>query len=242
MIWDVETTASTLPDTGSQLNSEKTPLGMRPSLLKTQRHSTGQPPSPIQQYATSETVTSVTYVPTTPSLVLAGVAMKWLRMYDLRSSTSVASVPNRAVWGFCPDPFDDFKIASYGDDGGFRIWDRRRLSEPVLAFSGADAGGDGGGTGNITMIGFCPTRRGLLGTLDRDSNSVRLWDILEGKRAGSHNVPQPANDPSVRPPVQPGSLAGMLAGNTPGAAPPAREDSGASAVFPPPILAHTRKG
>ncbi|KAF8750696.1 WD40 repeats protein [Rhizoctonia solani] len=89
-------------------------------------------------------------------------------MYDLRSP-GVATAPTsnppsgnanqplayytKAVYGITVDPLDENRFASFGDDMNIRLW-----------------------------IGVGRTQRGVLGSLMKDANVVRLWDILDHRR------------------------------------------------------------
>jgi WD40 repeat protein len=232
VVWDIETAAASLsppvnsPDARSPRFSQRLPTRIPPI------DSRPNEPRPLQQYGSTEAITSLTFVPSSagPSLLMAGVGMKWLRLHDLRSPTTstILTIATKAVYGLCPDPFDDFKVASFGDDGGIRIWDRRRSSEPVIAFSEADASGDGGRLSILAEIAFSPTRRGLLGSLERDSSVVRFWDLIS-------NVPVEEADHSR-----------LNFPDNGGFNRPVKSDMGdrwrVDEELPPPILSHTRKG
>jgi hypothetical protein len=74
------------------------PLDMRPRVEAAPRSSQ----RPLQQYGSSEAVTSVAWLPRHPGLVSAGMGLKYLRVYDVRaeSSSPPAIVLNtRAVYG-----------------------------------------------------------------------------------------------------------------------------------------------
>lgn len=131
----------------------------------------------IQQWLHTETVTSLTFMPHTTDLLVAGVSHRWIRLFDLRSPSGVVgttgssgtgsststsgpgvlappinpqSIPTKSVNGLCIDPFDYHQFASFGEDGFVRIWDYRYFTSPVLSFSEKDALSDGVEAASVT--------------------------------------------------------------------------------------------
>ncbi|KAJ3830143.1 hypothetical protein EV361DRAFT_794233 [Lentinula raphanica] len=153
-----------------------------------------------------------------PYLLLAGISPRWLRLFDLRNpagsgagATYVSSIAAK-VTGIATDPFDPTRFATWGD-GNVTIWDIRKLQvsrfhadspnatptpTQLLTFSEKDAGIDS--TCNNPSLPvmhepmyvaaeFSPTRRGMLATLAKDANFVRLWDVLEaGDSPAQHEL------------------------------------------------------
>ena len=204
-------------------------------------------PRPIAQFGLSETVSAATFLHHAPRTLVAAMATKWIRCYDLRqpSGSSItgsqsqgnrdatAVLAGRNVISLHADPFDSHRFASAAEDGLVRLWDLRFTNnEPLLTFCSDDGivkpytapaaengrrGGDGrserGSTGGIGRTGskmslpavraaadiaaghaqggssattgstvsmaFSTTRRGLLATLDSDSNHLSAWNIFE---------------------------------------------------------------
>lgn len=112
---------------------------------------------PLRQFGLSEAVTSAVWVPNSPHKLLAGMGMKAVRLYDIRSgessgsnsssssqSSSPISIPTKAVYGIAPDPFHEHRFASYQEDGIVRIWDLRKPVDPVLSLHVAAAPGSSG--------------------------------------------------------------------------------------------------
>lgn len=140
-------------------------------------------------------------------ILVAAMAVKWLRAYDLRVPASASNNPTvvmsaRGIISLVPDPFDNHRFASVGDDGMVRIWDLRQASEPFLTFSSEDGiakhskdraglgrttskislattGAGSAVTGDVTTVLYSTTRRGHIATLDRDSNYLSAWNIFE---------------------------------------------------------------
>ncbi|RXW20412.1 hypothetical protein EST38_g5435 [Candolleomyces aberdarensis] len=149
-------------------------------------------PIMLQQHAPTEVVSSLSFLPHSTHLLLAGVSSRWLRLFDLRSS-STPSVTNVAskVHGIATDTFDAHRIACFGDNQ-VTIWDARRLSQPLLMFTERDGLGDGAKLRQgaaYSHIEFSRTRRGCLSTLERDGNYVRFWDVTETR----HPSPEGSN-------------------------------------------------
>lgn len=145
-------------------------------------------PQPFIQFGSSETVSSATFLkgPTTPLLV-AGMSAKWLRVFDPRNPSSVATWGSRAVNDIQPNPFDPNQFAAHGDDGIVRLFDLRFPMDNLMAFSEADAGAVGAGVRRtgipakpLSQIAWSPTRRGVMTTLERDSAMVRVWQLADG--------------------------------------------------------------
>ena len=106
-------------------------------------------PRPIAQFGLSEQVSAATWLHHTPRTLVAAMALKWIRVYDLRSpsSSSSAAAANNAVTvlngrnvtALHADPYDAHRFASLSaDEGVVRLWDLRHASEPLLTFSSED--------------------------------------------------------------------------------------------------------
>ena len=141
----------------------------------------------VQQYAHAEVVSSVAFLPQSPNLLVAGVNL-WLRLFDLRSPQAlhVAQAPSSKTYGIVTDPFDNHRVACFGE-GNVSVWDYRRFTSSLVTFTSKDASGDGerpSVSDTFIDAGFSPVRRGLLATLTRDANHVRFWDI----QRASHQI------------------------------------------------------
>ncbi|KAG8762831.1 hypothetical protein FRC11_007612 [Ceratobasidium sp. 423] len=197
LIWDIERSARTLPSPSSTLpafqrTSPRLPA-TRPAMTLVGPGDT----RPLQYYGSTEVIHSLAFLPGTPHILIAGIGTKRIGMYDLRSP-GVATAPTsnpptgnanqplayytKAVYGITVDPLDDNRFASYGDDMNIRLWDRR-WTDPVMTWTEMDAGANTDPRGcNVSAIQFSKARRGVLGSLMKDSNFVRLWDILDHRR------------------------------------------------------------
>lgn len=97
---------------------------------------------PIAQFGLSEQVSAATFLHS-PRTLVAAMALKWIRCYDLRAnpssnSTATSIMSSRNVSSLVADPFDSHRFASVGEDGIVRMWDLRHNTEPILTFSSED--------------------------------------------------------------------------------------------------------
>ena len=133
----------------------------------------------VQQYSGLESVTSLTFLPESSNLVLAGVMGTSLRLFDLRNANSHTAQVQCKVQGITLDPFNTFRFASYGE-GAVNVWDARKLTIQLVGFSMKDALADGARyypNDIFSVAEFSSSRRGVLATLVKDANHVRFWDI-----------------------------------------------------------------
>ena len=138
-------------------------------------------PRVLQQHAPTETVSSVCFLPQSMHLLLAGISSRWLRLFDLRSPGYTTNVASK-VQGIATDPFDQYRIACFGDHV-VTVWDARKLLLPLLSFTERDAVADGarvhgGYNSGYGETEFSSTRRGMLATLEKDALYVRFWDMI----------------------------------------------------------------
>lgn len=150
-------------------------------------------PYPTFSAGASEAVSSAAWLPTSASpLLVAGLSAKWVRVFDPRSPASSAAVTSwgtRAVLDLCPNPFEPSQFAAHGDDGVVRVYDLRRPMEHVVAFHEGEAGAvpqrsrTPGMAKPLGQIGWSPTRRGVMTTLERDSAALRVWYLADGPSA-----------------------------------------------------------
>lgn len=137
----------------------------------------------LQQHAPTEIVSSLSFLPQTTHLLLAGISHRWLRLFDLRSPVPSTSSVASKVHGIVTDPFDAHRIGCFGD-GLVTIWDARKFLHPVLTFTERDASADGARVRSnsvYTTVEFSSTRRGMLATMERDASYVRLWDLMHAQ-------------------------------------------------------------
>ena len=184
IVWDINTFTSSLALLITAPNSTTTPFPRpHPQIPRLDNQSNRFDHRILQQYAPTEVVSSLAFLPSSSHLLLAGISHRWLRLFDLRSPSTPAVNVASKVHGIATDPFDPHRVACFGD-GVISVWDARKLHQPLLMFSERDAIADGARLrpGSVyTNIEFSTTRRGCLATLEKDSSYVRLWDLTEVK-------------------------------------------------------------
>lgn len=127
--------------------------------------------APLQQYGSSETVTSITFLPTEHSTLISGMGAKWIRIYDLRETQPPSLViGTKAVYGLQPDPFHPQRFVSYSDEQ-VCLWDMRKSSDALLTLNER----------NMSRVAFSKHRPGYLAGFARDTNVIKLWDIRDSK-------------------------------------------------------------
>ncbi|KAG8931547.1 hypothetical protein FRC02_002535 [Tulasnella sp. 418] len=183
---DVEASAKALPS--SHLYPDNSPAsGATKSTPIRPKVSEGRDSRVVYTYGLRESVNSVAFLPGSSTTLIAGITMRALMIIDTRLSSPAGAqqIQHRACLGLCTDPWDETKFASFGEDGGVRLWDRRYFTvSPLLTFTGADASADGGRAGSISSIAFSPSRRGILASLGVDAGTVRLWNFVGGYDIG----------------------------------------------------------
>ncbi|KAL0954758.1 hypothetical protein HGRIS_003708 [Hohenbuehelia grisea] len=141
----------------------------------------------VQQHAPTEIVSSLSFLPKSNGLLLAGISHRWLRLFDLRTPMPSTSNVACKVQGITTDPFDPHRFGSFGD-GVVSLWDHRKLVHPLLTFTEKDAQADGARIrpgSAYACVEFSGTRRGVLATMERDATYVRFWDFMEQQVTGS---------------------------------------------------------
>ncbi|KAG0222589.1 hypothetical protein BGW41_005933 [Actinomortierella wolfii] len=137
---------------------------------------------PLCQYGSSEVITSCAWFTNEPKSLVAGMGLKYLRVYDTRedqNSPASMIISTKAVHGICMDPFNNYRMASCSDDGIIKIWDIRNPSHSLLSFyTGPKAVSPSSAT--LVRIQFSPKRSGLLASLTKDATCIKVWDIQEG--------------------------------------------------------------
>lgn len=151
------------------------------------------PPSHTVCLSPSETVKHVTFLPHNPNLLLAAVSGTTIRLFDQRAPHHVAEATTTASLGLCCDPITGDRFGGF-NSSVVQIWDHRRLVDPLLSFSEENAGPnlhalktseaiDSDPSRNQCIgLEFCNSRRGLVATLTKTGDYIRLWDIIDGAR------------------------------------------------------------
>ncbi|KAL4646854.1 WD repeat-containing protein mio [Arapaima gigas] len=122
---------------------------------------------PLYELGQNDACLSLCWLPREEKLLLAGMHRN-LAIFDLRNTSQKMFVNTKAIQGVTVDPFFHHRVASFFE-GQVAIWDLRKFEKPVLTLSEQPK--------PLTKVAWCPTRAGLLATLTRDSNVVRLYDM-----------------------------------------------------------------
>jgi len=183
--------------------------------------------------ANSEAAVAVSWLPESPHSLLVGTSFRWLRLFDVRARDErlACHAHAKAVYGVVFDPFDPNRLLTFSDAsdtpaGLVKGWDLRKLhhNTPLFTLAAGDVAGSEarGGTAparpapsrGLLQVGWCPTQRGLVGTMAEGATGLCIWDVDQMLLIRQHQqqggaTPQPD-------PKQPQSHAGA-----PPAPPPA---------------------
>ncbi|GCB73167.1 GATOR2 complex protein MIOS isoform X1 [Scyliorhinus torazame] len=122
---------------------------------------------PLYELGQNDASLSLCWLPRDQKLLLAGMHRN-LAIFDLRNTSQKMFVNTKAVQGVTVDPYFHDRVASFFE-GQVAIWDLRKFEKPVLTLTEQPK--------PLTKVAWCPTRTGLLATLTRDSNIIRLYDM-----------------------------------------------------------------
>nr|XP_023658371.1 GATOR complex protein MIOS [Paramormyrops kingsleyae]XP_023658372.1 GATOR complex protein MIOS [Paramormyrops kingsleyae]XP_023658373.1 GATOR complex protein MIOS [Paramormyrops kingsleyae] len=122
---------------------------------------------PLYELGQNDACLSLCWLPRDQKLLLAGMHRN-LAIFDLRNTSQKMFVNTKAIQGVTVDPYFHDRVASFFE-GQVAIWDLRKFEKPVLTLSEQPK--------PLTKVAWCPTRTGLLATLMRDSDVVRLYDM-----------------------------------------------------------------
>lgn len=122
---------------------------------------------PLYELGQNDACLSLCWLPRDQKLLLAGMHRN-LAIFDLRNTSQKIFVNTKAVQGVTVDPYFHDRVASFYE-GQVAIWDLRKFEKPVLTLTEQPK--------PLTKVAWCPTRTGLLATLTRNSNIIRLYDM-----------------------------------------------------------------
>ncbi|XP_035440073.2 GATOR complex protein MIOS [Spodoptera frugiperda] len=137
-------------------------------------------PRPLAEMGLSETAHCVTWANFSSRTLIASMNLKYIKIFDLRdmSSKAVNMTSTRYCYGVCAEPCGGFQLASRGD-GVACVWDARALQRPLLTLQHPRP---------LQQLQWCPTRRNLLLCLQRDSSSLRVYDIQQATSDNKANM------------------------------------------------------
>ncbi|KAL0984813.1 hypothetical protein UPYG_G00147300 [Umbra pygmaea] len=122
---------------------------------------------PLYELGQNDACLSLCWLPRDQKLLLAGMHRN-LAIFDLRNTSQKTFVNTKAIQGVTVDPHFPDRVASFFE-GQVAIWDLRKFEKPVLTLNEQPK--------PLTKVAWCPTRTGLLATLTRDTNIIRLYDM-----------------------------------------------------------------
>jgi WD repeat-containing protein mio len=183
VVWDIQSTSISLALPSEDFSQSMSDRVERPQpAIAKSEIAPRVDPRVLQQQASAEAITALSFLPKSTSVLLAGISHRWLRLLDLRTpSPNATNVVFNKVQSIVTDPFDEHRFACIGD-GLVSVWDARRLPRPLLMFSEKDALADGSKlrpNPAYSTAEFSSTRRGVLATLEKDGSFVRFWDTIQ---------------------------------------------------------------
>ncbi|XP_065221938.1 GATOR2 complex protein MIOS-B [Planococcus citri] len=134
---------------------------------------------PIMEIGLSDMAHSIAWFNQSPHKLVVGINNKNLKIIDLREITSaVYSQPTKAVYGVEVAPYDDNYIVSFGDNQ-IAVWDSRNLEKSILLLTQSKI---------VSKVSWCPTRRSLIGSLQKESSAIHLHDIQQSMEENEPSV------------------------------------------------------
>ncbi|XP_047532959.1 GATOR complex protein MIOS-B [Vanessa atalanta] len=129
-----------------------------------------EPARPLSGVGKGETAHSVAWCGFAPRTIVASMNLKHIKIFDLRENGDKASATasSRLNLGAVCEA-GGWRLATRGDAGAC-VWDARALAAPLLTLAMPRA---------PRRLLWCPTRRNLLISLQRDSSTLRLHDIQQ---------------------------------------------------------------
>ncbi|KAL0488654.1 SEA/GATOR complex protein [Acrasis kona] len=134
----------------------------------------------------TESVNSVTWMPSTPLTLLVGTSYKYIRVFDFREYTNAKNLKqthhfqahNRSVYGLQFNPNDKNYFMSYSDDNSVKVWDMRRIA-PVKEFTvgNMEKESSTSATKPINHVEWSPNQNNCLCVLAK--SSIKLWDLSD---------------------------------------------------------------
>ncbi|CAG4982501.1 unnamed protein product [Colias eurytheme] len=130
----------------------------------------GESSRPVVELCTGEAAHAVAWCGFAPRTLMASMNLKHIKIFDLREpgGKAAGTAATRQCLGVCAEA-QGYQLASRGDSA-VCVWDARALAAPLLTLPQPRP---------LRKIQWCPTRRNLLLSLQRDSNTLRLHDIQQ---------------------------------------------------------------
>ena len=128
---------------------------------------------PMLKLSNNEAVVSSGWFMDKPTSLALGTGFKWLRIYDIRSISQPLSVIAhiKAVSLLAIDPHDTWRVATGSDEGIVRLWDLRRLTDPVQFIDTQNK--------RIDQMTWSPTQKNSLALLCKGETFLRQYDVSQ---------------------------------------------------------------
>ncbi|KAH4292927.1 hypothetical protein HBH64_178270 [Parastagonospora nodorum] len=132
---------------------------------------------PYKKLASSEAIYSIKFFTGQPDTLIAGVSRQYVRIYDLRDSTTtgIAQFQTRQVHNIAIDPMDENYFLSAGTTGDptVTVWDQRFVKQRSTSNDAANSGAvlefkpvvDNSQAASIWSLRYSGTKRGTFGVL-----------------------------------------------------------------------------
>jgi hypothetical protein len=133
---------------------------------------------PAYDLQSGEAAVSLAWVPFDPLSLVVGTGARWLRIYDLRDSANLKAGlahASKPIAGLRFDPFVQYRLLSFADDGLIKLWDVRRLDAAMGTLQVPSMSGSGG----LIQCEWSPTVTGEFSTLSKDDVVLRLWSVTD---------------------------------------------------------------
>ncbi|EFC41387.1 hypothetical protein NAEGRDRAFT_80725 [Naegleria gruberi] len=155
---------------------------------------------PLYELCPGEGATSISWIPGQPSSFLLGTSLKYIRLFDLREYASSMktykppknfAVHNKSVLGIHFNPFDNNQFATYSEDSVVKIWDMRKMPNPVRELNIANILPQQlvqKAPPVISQVQWSTSHKNVIGVLTKDSNTVKLCDLSEQSKSVKYKI------------------------------------------------------
>ncbi|KAF2029322.1 hypothetical protein EK21DRAFT_113054 [Setomelanomma holmii] len=157
---------------------------------------------PYKKLASSEAISSIKFFSGQPDTLVAGVSRQYVRIYDLRDSTTsgIAQFQTRQVHNIAIDPMDENYFLSAGTTGDptVTVWDQRFVKQRGTS-NDANTGAvlefkpivDNSHTASIWSLRYSGTKRGTFGVL-ANTGEFKVIELAQH----THHLDQTTKTPS----------------------------------------------
>ena len=93
---------------------------------------------PLSEAANGDLCCSLAWVPNQANLLVAGLSVKTVKIFDTRTSGMKAAkqTSTKATYGLCVDPWSEYRICGFSEnDPAIVIWDTRNFEKPIVTSS-----------------------------------------------------------------------------------------------------------